>query len=319
MGEHPIFGRFIKALADGRPRAEVEADMGKELFNPALLGVPADGAWVAAAAGTAARVGARSWDAALCASYLDTRPSHLISDGRAAFVPDGLPAATVPIKDWPFIQARTSVVAPAGRQRRTTEAVTVRRRPTAAVTRPAVPTVTPRLPSQHAPSHRTTHASQKYAKMLKVGLPRPSVEHKMASEVRARERARRRWPEGEARWPPRWSQTAAFPLSSSVTTPFSLPPSTMLPPACPDSAVRQPRHPRHGPRVCRARQVADAAAQAPRQGAADAAQEAALGADPGACAKHSQRVGDAGGGGGVLSRNSPPTATTTTIPCHCCC
>jgi hypothetical protein len=47
----------------------------------------------------------------------------------AAFVPDGIGAATVPLKEWEFVQ--------------------------------------------------------KYFKMMKVGLPRPMVEHKMNSEVRA--------------------------------------------------------------------------------------------------------------------------------------
>lgn len=86
MREHPIYGRWYKMLADGKPRSEVVAELEKDSFNPALLDVGADNP-----------------------------------------VPEDMPAATVAAKDWEFLC--------------------------------------------------------KYAKMMKVGLPRPVVEHKMMSEV----------------------------------------------------------------------------------------------------------------------------------------
>ena len=88
MEQHPIFGRFFKMLADGKSKGEVEKELEKDVFNPALL---------------------------------DCDPKGL--------VPDGVAASTLPIGQWEFVQ--------------------------------------------------------KYFKMLKVGLPRPVVEHKMLSEVSA--------------------------------------------------------------------------------------------------------------------------------------
>lgn len=45
MKEHPIFGRWFKMMADGKSKAEVLEELAKDKFNPALLDVPAAGAW----------------------------------------------------------------------------------------------------------------------------------------------------------------------------------------------------------------------------------------------------------------------------------
>jgi hypothetical protein len=41
---HPILGRFFKLLADGKPKADVLAEMAKDAFNPALLDCAPTGA-----------------------------------------------------------------------------------------------------------------------------------------------------------------------------------------------------------------------------------------------------------------------------------
>lgn len=61
MKDHPIFGKWMKALADGKAKGELAAEIAKEQWNPALLDVP-----------------------------------------PTAVVPD-IPAATVPLKDWLFM------------------------------------------------------------------------------------------------------------------------------------------------------------------------------------------------------------------------
>ena len=40
MREHPIFGKWLAALAQGRARADVLAELARDQFNPLLLDVP---------------------------------------------------------------------------------------------------------------------------------------------------------------------------------------------------------------------------------------------------------------------------------------